>query len=135
MLSKSSARLGLIGILSSQIMFEEPRRKHTGDHLTCRHKDSVLPLSNLAHQPSPLLHVRGAMTAQRFIAAQPCLDGRPLFEALGEYQRVFKREATTLSEIGSARVSSITEQRNPPIAPASQWAKVIRAILQNGGLI
>src|SRR6266404_2301724 len=100
-------------------MFEEPRRKHTRDRLTRRHKEAVLPLSNLAHQPSPLLHVRGAMTAQRFVAAQRCLQRRPLFEASGENQRVFKRKASALSKIGSARVRSITEQRNQPIAPAS----------------
>src|SRR6185369_16904090 len=117
--SSSASPPSLIGINSPQIMFEEPRWKQTSYRLTCRYKDTVLPLSNPAHQPGSLLHVRGAMTAKRFVATQRRLEGGSFLDAFGEHHRVFKSEASTLSQVGSARVRRITKQRNEPITPAS----------------
>src|ERR1019366_5233160 len=68
--AKSFTVLSRIRIDLSQIAFEQFGRKHTGDHTSPARHHPIFPLPDIAHQQGTLLHMAGAVAAQRFIAVQ-----------------------------------------------------------------
>src|SRR5258706_975932 len=117
--SEALANLNLIGVHSSQVMFEQPGGKQIRYDLAPADNKTILPLPNMPHHERSLLDVPGTRISHRFVTAQCGLKRDPLADVFGQHQRVFQSHTSALPQIGCARMRCITKQGDQSIAPAS----------------